>query len=156
MRKKDKEITDRGELIDILQRADVCRIAIHDEPAPYIVVMNFGYEAGEEIALFFHCAVEGRKLELLALNDAVGFQMDVGHELVRGEKPCQWSMKYKSIVGTGRITEVRGEKEKKAALDRIMDHYGFGNTEKNYNEAALQKARILKLLVREMTGKRNG
>ncbi len=143
-------------MIDILQRADVCRVAIHDEPAPYIVAMNFGYEAGKETAIFFHCAVEGRKLELLARNDAVGFQMDVGHELVRGEKPCQWGMKYKSIVGTGRITEVRGEEEKRAALDRIMDHYGFANTEKNYDAAALQKTKILKLTVREMTGKRSG
>ncbi len=156
MRKKDREITDRGELIDILQRADVCRIAIHDEPAPYIVAMNFGYEAGKETAIFFHCAGEGRKLELLAGNDMVGFQMEVGRELVRGEKPCQWSMKYKSIVGTGKMMEIREENEKRKALDRIMDHYGFAIAEKDYDAAVLQKTKVLKLLVHEMTGKRSG
>jgi nitroimidazol reductase NimA-like FMN-containing flavoprotein (pyridoxamine 5'-phosphate oxidase superfamily) len=156
MRKKEREITDRDELIAILEEADVCRIAIHDEPAPYIVTMNFGYETGGETALFFHCAVEGRKLDLLAGNDTVGFEMDVGHELVRGEKPCQWSMKYRSIVGTGRVAEILGEKAKKAALDRIMDHYGFGEREKTYDDAALQRTKILKLTVGEMTGKRRG
>jgi nitroimidazol reductase NimA-like FMN-containing flavoprotein (pyridoxamine 5'-phosphate oxidase superfamily) len=156
MRKKEREITDRGQLRAILEEADVCRVAFHAEPAPYIVTMNFGYESGEKTFLFFHCAVEGRKLELLALNNAVGFEMDVGHELVRGERPCQWSMRYRSIVGIGRIAEVLEETEKKAALDRIMEHYGSGSPRNDYDAEALSKTRILKLTVAEMTGKRRG
>ena len=43
MRKKDREIKDTKELEEILQKADVCRIAFAVDGVPYIVAMNFGY-----------------------------------------------------------------------------------------------------------------
>ena len=43
MRRTDREITDRQELLDVMARCDVCRLALNDESGyPYVVPLNFG------------------------------------------------------------------------------------------------------------------
>lgn len=42
MRRKDREITEFEEIIDVMERCGVCRLALHDEEYPYIVPLNFG------------------------------------------------------------------------------------------------------------------
>jgi nitroimidazol reductase NimA-like FMN-containing flavoprotein (pyridoxamine 5'-phosphate oxidase superfamily) len=153
MRRTDREMTNRNELIQILQKADVCRIAINSFPAPYIVPLNFGYKWDEKLELFFHCANEGRKLTLLSENNSVGFEIDIDHELVKAEKACGWGMKYKSIIGFGKITEIPDEPGKMAGLDRIMKHYGFFDKNIDYDKIVLGNTKVLKLDVIEISGK---
>lgn len=153
MRRKDREITGRDELIDIFEKADVCRIAIGGDKAPYIVPLNFGYRWEEAIEIYFHCAIEGRKLELLARNNNVCFEMDIDHELVKGAKGCSWGMKYKSVIGTGIITEVTDTDERKRSMDLIMRHYGYAEEATDYEDKVLAVTKILKLEVEEISGK---
>lgn len=153
MRRKDREITSRSELINIIEKADVCRIAINSDTAPYIVPLNFGYKWEEKIEIFFHCATEGRKLELLSKNNMVCFEIDIEHELIKDEKACNWGMKYKSIIGTGKIIEINDDKEKKLALNKIMEHYGFIKENIDYNNMIFNRTKLLKLVVNELTGK---
>jgi nitroimidazol reductase NimA-like FMN-containing flavoprotein (pyridoxamine 5'-phosphate oxidase superfamily) len=40
MRRKDREITDRSIIENILERAEICRVAMCDENMPYIVPDN--------------------------------------------------------------------------------------------------------------------
>lgn len=154
MRREDREIKDTNELIEIFEKAVVCRIAINSETAPYIVPLNFGYKWEGNIEIYFHCALEGRKLELISKNNIVGFEVDIDHELIKNEKACNWGMRYKSIIGTGKITEVTDYAEKKDALNHIMKHYGFNREKINYDESILKKTRILKLEVKELKGKK--
>ena len=52
MRRKDREITDFNEIIEIIKKCDVCRIALNDEDFPYIVPLNFGLDIqGEQVFL---------------------------------------------------------------------------------------------------------
>ena len=44
MRRKDREITDFTKMLDIMRQCDVCRLAIHDTPYPYLIPMNFGMD----------------------------------------------------------------------------------------------------------------
>src|SRR5271157_4278035 len=106
--------------------------------------MNFGYEWAEELLLFFHCAKEGKKIEMMERNNHVCFQMDIDHELVKGTRTCKWSMNYRSIVGFGRLKRVINEEEKKKGLGLIMDHYGHKG-EKIYHEKILDLTEVLKL-----------
>jgi len=43
MRRKDREITDSGEIISIMKKCSVCSLAFFDEQYPYVVPMNFGF-----------------------------------------------------------------------------------------------------------------
>jgi uncharacterized protein len=153
MRKKDREIKDAKELEEILQKADVCRIAFAVDGTPYIVTMNFGYSWKDNLTLYFHCAKEGKKLELMKRNNKVCFEMDTDHELVQSENACDWGMKYRSIVGLGSLESLAEKDEMKKGLDCIMDHYGF-NGKKEYDEKVLNMTEVLKLTVTEFTGKK--
>ncbi len=44
MRRRDRELLDRGSRRDILDGADACRLAFAVGGEPYIVTLNFGYE----------------------------------------------------------------------------------------------------------------
>ena len=58
MRRKDREITDFNEIVDVIRACDVCRIAMNDGDYPYIVPMNFGLDVQDgQVYLYFHCAM---------------------------------------------------------------------------------------------------
>ena len=43
MRRKDRQVEDRAEIADILNRSLVCRLGLQDEEGMYIVPLNYGY-----------------------------------------------------------------------------------------------------------------
>lgn len=153
MRRKDREINDISELESIISRADVCRVAFAVDNIPYIVTMNFGYSGGSRQKLFFHCANEGRKLDMMRINNHVCFEFDTDHRVYNGKRACDWGMKYSSVVGYGEIFIVTDETERKLGLDSIMEHYG-GAGEYTYDEKELPRTTILRLEISEMTCKR--
>jgi hypothetical protein len=153
MRRNEREVTDIGVIEEIIRKADVCRIAFANGNIPYIVTMNFGYTASPELRLYFHCANEGRKLEMIRQNNFICFEMDTDHEIYTGINGCDWGMKYSSIVGNGNISIVTETEAKKAGLNCIMKHYG-GEREYIYDEKVLRKTTVLRLDIIEMTGKR--
>ena len=123
MRRKDREITDRGELLAVMEGCDVVRLAIADGEVPYIVPLNFALETeGETVALYFHSAGEGRKLELLRKHPRVAFEMDRGHALYSEAERGYCTMEFESVMGQGRI-EFLPPGEKEAALERIVARY---------------------------------
>jgi nitroimidazol reductase NimA-like FMN-containing flavoprotein (pyridoxamine 5'-phosphate oxidase superfamily) len=152
MRRKEREISDNGIIEKIIMKADVCRIAIANDNMPYIVTMNFGYEDDVNPSIYFHCANEGRKLEMIRKNNLVCFQMDADHEISKGEKGCDWGMKYSSIVGYGHISFITGNDSKKKGLDCILEHYGGGGNYQ-YDEKTIEGTTILRLDIKEIKGK---
>jgi nitroimidazol reductase NimA-like FMN-containing flavoprotein (pyridoxamine 5'-phosphate oxidase superfamily) len=158
MRRTDREITDPTEIADILRNSDACHLALVDDGKPYLVALNYGFswdatKEGTLPVIYFHCANAGKKLDIIRKNDAAAFFIDTGHELVRGEKDCDWSMKYRSVAGNGSIAFVEETAEKKRGLDLLMNHYS-GRTEFSYDEALFARTVILKLTVSSISGKK--
>jgi nitroimidazol reductase NimA-like FMN-containing flavoprotein (pyridoxamine 5'-phosphate oxidase superfamily) len=148
VRRSDREIRDDATIAEILQAAQVCRIAFCDGDRPYVVPMNFGIDGRR---LYFHCAGEGRKLELLKRNPHVCFEVDVDHALVRGDYACGWGWRYRSVVGYGRLRRVEDPQEKRRGLDALMRHYG--GTGALWTDAAVERVTVLCLEIAEATGK---
>ena len=152
MRRKDREISDREQIVSVLEEAEVCRVALQAEPAPYIVPLSYGFSWKEKLEIYFHSADAGRKLELIESNNNVGFEIDCGQELVTGEDACSWGMKFKSLIGTGRIYMLEDKDERNEALSVILKHYGHeGNPV--YNGSIFEKTKVLRLVVDKITGK---
>ena len=151
MRRKEKEIVDRAELETVIREATVCRMGLCDGGIPYIVPLCFGYTAD---TFYFHCAADGRKLEILERHPDVCLELEAGVALKPGAKACDWGMAYRSVIGFGRAERVDALELKRRALDLIMARYASGTFD--YPEAALEKTVILKVAVRSMTGKRSG
>jgi len=137
----------------IISRCQVCHLALSDpEGKPYVVALNFGYQPGATPRLYFHCARQGRKLDLIRINPKAAFIIDRALELKTGPMACEWGMNYESVMGTGIMTVVQDPAECERGLDLIMAHYG--NASPTYLPESLHDTVVLKLTVREMTGKR--
>ena len=80
MRRNEREIKDREEMEAIIQRAQVCRIGLSEKDVPYIVPMDFGYKGN---CLYFHCASEGKKLDMIRQNSKVCFEIGIDHQMVK-------------------------------------------------------------------------
>ena len=152
MRRTDREIKTRTEIEEIIQKSDVCRIALANDNIPYIVTMNFGYINQPKQSLYFHCAREGKKLGMIGKNDYVCFEMDIDHILIKGQKSCDWGMSFRSIIGYGIISVVSENEEKIRGMNCIMDHYD-GKGEYRYNEKVFENTTILRLDIQEISGK---
>lgn len=156
VRRSDREIGDKESLEAILREADSCRLAFAVGGEPYVVAMSYGYSwEGALPALFFHSAREGRKLDMMRANRRVCLQLDSGHELVRGEKACGWGMRFASLLGYGTLCELEAPLERRAALDRIMAHYGWEGPG-DYSPPAIDAVAVLRLDLEELSGKRRG
>jgi uncharacterized protein len=153
MRRSEREISDIQGIEEIIQKSDVCRIALANENIPYIVTMNFGYLNYPKQTLFFHCAREGKKLDMIRRNNYVCFEMDIDHHLYKGKRSCDWGMRFTSIIGFGNIFVVEEKDEKITGLNSIMEHYGGGG-EYIYDEKVFEQTTILRLQIKQMTGKK--
>ena len=151
MRKKDKEITDIKEIEKLIKKAIRCRIGLVDGDEPYVVPVCFGYERE---ALYFHGALEGRKVELIKKNNRICFEVDTDAEVVKAETSCGWTMRYKSVIGVGRAYILESDEEKSYGLKVIMKHYS--GDEFSFPKSTLDKTLVVKVDIRSITGKQSG
>ena len=152
MRRKDREITGRDEIIAVMKKCDICRLALNDDGYPYIIPLNFGLDVSEDhLRLVFHSALEGKKLDLMRQDSRASFEMDTGHTLQYFPEKGYCTMAYESVCGRGRIL-FPDEAEKAALLQKLMNQYHPEGT--YYNPAALSRTAVYVLEVESVTGKR--
>ena len=148
MRRKDKEVIDPDAIASVIRRSTVCRLAMSDDGQPYVIPMSFGYQDG---AVYFHCAPEGRKIEILRKNPRVCIEFDVDCQLKTGDSACKWGFNFQSAIAFGVAAFIEDSTEKRAALDIIMRQYS--NEVFTYPESAVDKIVVIKVTVTELTGK---
>lgn len=151
MRRKDKEITDIGEIEGIIKKATRCCIGLVDNGQPYVVPVCFGYERN---VLYFHSAPEGRKVDIIKHNNRVCFEIDTDLQVMKSEKNCDWSMKYRSVMGTGKAHILESNKNKIRGLNMIMRQYG----ENDFNPAQPlpESVLVVRVDIESITGKKSG
>jgi nitroimidazol reductase NimA-like FMN-containing flavoprotein (pyridoxamine 5'-phosphate oxidase superfamily) len=153
MRRKEREITDRTEIESVIRRSKVCRLALAEQNQPYVVPLCFGFK---DNTLYFHSAVEGKKIDILRQNEKVCFEFDTDHEVVNREKACDWGMRYRSVIGFGKASLIQDPDEKSAALDIIMAHYSGSPGPYEFADKPLRSTTIIRVEVESMTGKSSG
>ena len=152
MRRKDREVTDFNEQLAIIKKCDVCRIALNDDGYPYIVPMNFGMDVQDgQLYFYFHCATEGKKLDLIRKDNRAFFEMDCGHQLILNQEHMSCTMTYESVMGKGTL-EFVAEEEKLDALKILMGQYHA--EEFQFHTDLIPVTTVLRMTVTEMTGKR--
>lgn len=152
MRRNEQQIKDGEEMETIIHRAQVCRIGLSAKDVPYVVPVHFGHKGN---CLYFHCATEGKKLDILRHNNTVCFQMDIDHEIVKSaEYPCRWSAKYRSIIGFGKASIIEDLQEKSSALNIVIQHYG--GDWYDFSEKELERVCVIRIEISSMAGKKAG
>ena len=124
MRRKDKEITEKVIIEEIFRENSVGRLGTAAEDTPYVVPMNFAYISDK---IYLHTHKDGKKIRDIQKNPRVCFEVDAG-EIITGEKPCDFSWKYKSAIAYGKAEIVESREERIKALKLISDKYAFGKS----------------------------
>jgi nitroimidazol reductase NimA-like FMN-containing flavoprotein (pyridoxamine 5'-phosphate oxidase superfamily) len=70
IRRREKTITERNEMIEILESVQYVTIAMCADNEPYLVTLSHGYDR-ECHCIYFHCAKEGKKIDILNSNSVV-------------------------------------------------------------------------------------
>ena len=123
MRRSDRQVTDPGQITEMLRSCLVMRVAMQDEEGLYIVPVNYGFARRDgRLVLYFHGAYEGRKAEAMRRPIPVAFEMDGGIELVEAQQACAYGCRYFSVMGNGTARTVTDVAEKKRALAILMKH----------------------------------
>ena len=74
--------------------------------------------------------------------------------MIREGESCDWTTKFCSLMGTGTIEIVTDYKKKIEGLDILMKQHG--KNQNTYNEKLVEFIVILKLKIKEITGKQSG
>ena len=116
MRRIEKEISNREELIEILKSGKYTIISLCKENEPYIITLSYGYDESKH-ALYFHCAKEGQKIDFIKANPHICGTVieDNGYEDGCGQA-------FRSIVFRGKMVIVEAFDEKKKGLDILINH----------------------------------
>jgi nitroimidazol reductase NimA-like FMN-containing flavoprotein (pyridoxamine 5'-phosphate oxidase superfamily) len=152
MRRAEREMKDRAEIDGVIRGCRICRLAFADSDEPYIVPLSFGYD-GE--ALYFHTAIKGRKIDCIEANPRVCFELERNVRLEGGgNDPCDWTFSYESVIGYGTLGELVETEDRIFGLNRIMEQYT--GREWEFQPEMLEGARIWRLDIESVTGKRSG
>ena len=114
---------------------------------PHGVPLNFAF-AGDSI--YFHCAPEGRKIEILSANTRVSFCV-VGRTQVL---PAKFSTEYESAIATGSVEELSAE-EKRQALVLLVRKYSPDCIKEGleYIDKRIDKTKVFRIRLESITGK---
>jgi len=121
MRRKDREVTDRNQIKQILDEMKTCRLSMVDGGQPYVIPLSYGYTLENGLlTLYFHSAKAGRKIDVLKANSSVCVEVSTeGESGFGGETACEYVHYYKSIIGFGNAEFVEAYDEKNTALKLI-------------------------------------
>jgi hypothetical protein len=151
MRRSDREIKDHKDIIKIIEKCDVCRIALNNNGYPYIIPLNFGMKVNDSaIELYFHGADTGTKYDLIKSDNRASFEMDCNDGLVTDINRGTCTMAYESVIGQGHI-EIISEDEKYDALCILMNHYH--QSEFPFDKSYIPRTTVFKLIVENITAK---
>lgn len=147
MRRRERQL-DEAHAHALLEKGDVCHLAMVDRGEPYLVTLNYGYR---DSTMYFHCAMQGRKMALLEEGSRVCFTVVPRHELLAAEKGCDFSMKYESVVGYGTVRVLEDPEEKRRGLSIVMAQYASGNFVFPY--ASVARTAVFAVEIEELSGK---
>jgi uncharacterized protein len=123
-RHRDRARTDRGDLLDVLRASLVCHLGVIVDGHPVVLPTVFGVDPDgpdAEGTLYLHGSVASRSL-LAAPGQDLCVTCTVVDGLVLARSAFHHSMNYRSAVVIGRGRSVVDDREKRRALDLVIDH----------------------------------
>lgn len=116
---------------------------------PYAVPVNFVQEGGK---IWFHCAPEGRKIDLIRENPVVSFCVVGSAQVV----PEDFSTRYESVILTGRARLLETREEKIGPMTALCKKFSEPYLEKlNCLRGDLRSLGLAEIEILDMTGKKS-
>ncbi len=115
---------------------------------PYGVPVNYVVLEG---VIYIHCAVTGRKLEIIRENSRVSFTVVGVTQLL----PDQFSTRYESVIVVGRAAMVADAGLRRRALQALVAKYAADHAAagEDYIDSLFDKVGVIRLSLDHVTGK---
>lgn len=152
-RRPKKAITDRAEMLSIIDGQGIMTLAMSMDNEPYLVTVNYGYEP-QSNCFYFHCSKVGKKMDFMRANPLVWGQVVDDRGYLDGE--CEHS--YRSVHFRGHVMFLESEAEKRHAVNLMIDHLESDpeTVKARFSQPdALANVMLVRLQVEEMTGKQH-
>ena len=109
--------------LEVLDRAPYVTVSMTDPDSglPYSVPLSLA--RADERTFYFHCAMEGRKLDILARNPAVCLTAVAKCKPTVGPKDGSFTLEYQSAIAFGTAAPVTDDSEKIEALRLICQRF---------------------------------
>jgi nitroimidazol reductase NimA-like FMN-containing flavoprotein (pyridoxamine 5'-phosphate oxidase superfamily) len=153
LRRKEQEIKDTAELKAILAKTQYVTVAMCRNDEPYLVTLSHGYDKKQN-AIYFHCAFEGKKIDILKANNRVWGQAIVDRGYVQG----QCDHLFSSVQFSGRVSFVEHGAEKQHALAVMigqLEHEPEQVMTAKATDATVAKTCIGRIDIDSFSGKRS-
>jgi nitroimidazol reductase NimA-like FMN-containing flavoprotein (pyridoxamine 5'-phosphate oxidase superfamily) len=153
IRRKEKAMSSSDDMQAVLREAKHITIAMCADNEPYLVTLSHGYDK-ERNCIYFHCAKEGKKIDILAKNNLVWGQalIDYGYQM----GSCDHL--YKTTQFRGRVTFIQDLADKEHALKvmiRKLDEDPESVIKKQITPEALRRVAIGRIDIDYMSGKKS-
>ena len=140
-------------MLRILEEAKYITIAMSGSDGPYLATLTHSYDSGKN-AIYFHCAQEGRKVDMLRKDNRVWGQAmkDLGY--VEGK--CDHL--YESTQFKGRVVFVDAPEEKRHALGLLIRKNDRNPEEviaSQITDKSVRRVNIGRIDIEYMSGKRS-
>ena len=137
---------------ELLQNAEYGFLSLGESKNGYAygVPISFFFDM-ECNALYFHCALEGHKLENIRRNNCVSFCV-VGKTQTLPEK---FATIYESVIVFGKAEIATTDEEKRIALTKLLEKYSPDHLDSGikYMEHAIHKTLTFKIKIDKITAK---
>jgi len=147
VRRKDREIGTH-EALELLSKCEYGVLStVGIDGQPYGVPVSYAYK---DNCIYFHCALDGHKIENIENNPKVSFCV-VGDTKVLPEK---FATEYESAVVFGIASELQGV-ERNNALVWLLEKYSpaFIEEGKIYIDQKDKATKVIKIVIDHMSGK---
>lgn len=148
MRLKDQQL-DAAEANEIMNRCTNGVLSINgDNGYPYGVPVSYAYADGR---IYFHCAREGYKVDLLKKDPHVSFTVVAQDDII----PEDFNTLYISAIAFGRARLVDDPEEMRKIHGYIIDKYSKGHEESGgrYLDSSISEIYIVEITVDHITAK---
>jgi nitroimidazol reductase NimA-like FMN-containing flavoprotein (pyridoxamine 5'-phosphate oxidase superfamily) len=152
IRRKDKAITDQNEMKKILQQTKYITIAMCRNNEPYLITLSHGYDPEKNI-IYFHCASEGKKIDILKENNIVWGQALIDKGYVEDKCDHLWI----TVMFRGSVSFIVDGDKKCHALDimiRQLEQNPERVIKKQITEKSIKRVTIGRIDIDYMSGKK--
>ncbi|MGD0292586.1 MAG: pyridoxamine 5'-phosphate oxidase family protein [Terracidiphilus sp.] len=120
---------------------------------PYITPLNYLFREGK---IYFHSKLTGRKLDNIAENSRVCFEVSKVEKItVSNDRPCACSTRYTSVLAFGVARVIPDGAEKSAILNLLVARYAAGKPFQPVEESHAAECAVVEIRIDEISGKRN-
>ena len=150
MRRKNQDIP-REACLEILQRRENGVLALlGDGDYPYAVPLN---HVCMDEKLYFHCAVEGHKIDAIRRCDKASYCVIDADEV----DIAQTTTRYRSVIAFGRVRMVEDEALKRSILMQLGLRFCPGMEDKILSEidASIARTGVVEFTIEHISGKEN-